>query len=72
MPWSTPFPDPIKLPNGWTLKTLRQAASYIQRLPKGSHKRPEWQLAGQVLIEAAEGRLPVMMAEIAMRKAVGG
>jgi hypothetical protein len=31
--WSTPFPDPIELPNGRKLVTLEDAARYIQKLP---------------------------------------
>ena len=72
MSWSTPFPSPIKLPRGRSLKTFRDAARYIERLPKGAHKRPEWQLAGRILIAAAEGRDFPLHAEIAVRKAIGG
>jgi hypothetical protein len=32
--WSTPFSDPIELPNGLKLVTLEDAARYIQELPK--------------------------------------
>ena len=70
MPWSTPFPDPIELPDGRLLKTFRQAAAYIQRLPRVAQRRPEWQLATKLLIEAAEDRGIKMMAEIAVRKAL--
>jgi hypothetical protein len=34
MPWSTPFEDPVPLPGGKQLTTLKDAARYIQRLPK--------------------------------------
>jgi hypothetical protein len=32
--WSTPFEDPIPLPNGRQLVTLEDAATYITGLPK--------------------------------------
>jgi hypothetical protein len=41
--WSTPFSDPIELPNGRKLVTLEDAACYIQKLPKAQHDLPHWQ-----------------------------
>jgi len=70
MPWSQPFSDPIKPPKGRELVTLKDAADYILKLPKKAHDTPEWQNAGKMLIEVAEGRLPLMMAEIALRRAL--
>jgi hypothetical protein len=34
VPWSTPFEDPIILPDGRKLLTLKDAADYITKLPK--------------------------------------
>ncbi len=34
MPWSTPFDDPIPLPNRGKLLTLKDAGAYITKLPK--------------------------------------
>ena len=45
-------------------------AEYIQELPRAKHQRPEWQIAAEVLLEAVEGKGPLMFAEIAVRKAV--
>jgi hypothetical protein len=56
MPWSTPFDDPVPLPNGRQLPTLNEAADYIQRLPKAEQKVEQWQTAIHCLIGAAEGR----------------
>lgn len=53
--WSTPFDDPIPLPDGRELVTLEDAAVYIQKLPKAQHALPHWQDAGWHLIKAAEG-----------------
>ena len=62
--WSRKFEDPITLPNGKTLVTLKNAADYIMKLPKAEQKHEKWQTAIEVLIMAAEGRGPLMHARI--------
>ena len=52
------------------LRTLRDAGDYIQALPGAKHKRVEWQIAAEMVLEAVEGKGPLMFAEIAMRKAL--
>jgi hypothetical protein len=52
------------------LRTLRDAGDYIQALPGAKHKRPEWQIAAEMVLAAVEGSGPLMFAEIAMRKAL--
>ena len=52
------------------LRTLRDAGEYMQALPRAKLKRPEWQVAAEMLLEAVEGEGPLMFAEIAVRKAV--
>jgi hypothetical protein len=39
------FAEPIPLPGGRELVTLRDAAHYITGLPKAEHDAPEWQAA---------------------------
>jgi hypothetical protein len=56
LPWSAPYEDPIPLPNGRQLVTLREAADYITKLPKSEQNQPEWQTAIHCQIGAAEGR----------------
>ena len=70
MSWSRAFHVPITTPDGLTLRTLRDAGEYIQALPRAKLKQPEWELAAETLLEAVEGKGPLMFAEIAMRKAV--
>ncbi|MDB5611144.1 MAG: hypothetical protein JWP25_8044 [Bradyrhizobium sp.] len=70
MLWDRQFAEPIELPTGKKLTTLREAANYIKKLPKAEHDSPDWQLAIQTLIEAAEGRGPVLLARIGILKAV--
>jgi hypothetical protein len=70
MTWSRQFEDPILLPDGRTLRTLKNAADYIMKLPKAEQKHEKWQIAIEVLIMAAEGRGPTMHARIGVMQAL--
>jgi hypothetical protein len=70
MSWSRAFHVPIPLPDGRMLRTLRDAGEYIQELPRAKSQLPEWQTAAETLLEAVEGKGPLMFAEIAIREAV--
>lgn len=70
MPWDARFGRPVKLPSGRLIHTLRQAAEYIVALPKSESAKEPWQHAMEILIEAAEGRGPIMFAQIAMNRAL--
>jgi len=41
--WNQQFFDPIELPSGRKLVTLREAALFITELPKAEHDAEEWQ-----------------------------
>ena len=69
MPWSTPFEDPIVLPDGRQLLTLKDAADYITKLPKKESDLPEWQAAIEALMLVARSG-PMMIARIAVMKAL--
>jgi hypothetical protein len=70
VPWDQQFFDPIILPNGRKLVTLRDAAKYIVKLPKAEQQSPEkWQTAAEVLMLIGEHGDP-MMATIAMMRAL--
>jgi hypothetical protein len=43
--WSRPFDDPILLPRGRQLLTLKDAADYIMKLAKAEQNLEEWQTA---------------------------
>jgi hypothetical protein len=43
MAWFKRFYDPIVLPDGRKLLTLRAAAEYITALPKAEHDAADWQ-----------------------------
>jgi hypothetical protein len=68
--WSRPFEDPIVLPNGRNLLTLKKAADYIMTLSKAERKLEKWQTAVEVLIMAAESRGPLMHARIGVMQAL--
>ena len=68
--WSRPFEDPITLPDGRELFTLKNAADYIMKLPKAEQKHEKWETAIACLIMAAEGRGPMMHARVGVLKAL--
>ena len=70
MPWSASFEDPIPLPNGRQLFTLKDAAVYMVKLPEAEHSAPEWQAAMEALILVAETGGPTMMARIGVMRAL--
>ena len=67
--WQRKFEDPIPLPKGRQLLTLKDAADYIMKLPKKESDLPEWQTAIEVLLLCSRGG-PTMMARIGVMKAL--
>jgi hypothetical protein len=67
--WQRKFDDPIPV-DGGTLRTLRDAADFIMKLPKAEQNVTEWQTAIEMLILAAEDRRPLMFAQIGMLRAL--
>jgi hypothetical protein len=51
--WSRKFEEPILLPKRRQLVTLKDAGTYITKLPKAQHMAPEWQTAMEALILVA-------------------
>jgi hypothetical protein len=68
--WKRPFEDPIPLPRGRQLVTLKDAAAYIMKLPKAEQHLEEWQAATEALLMAAEDRGPLMHARIGVLRAL--
>ena len=68
--WSSSFEDPIPLPRGRSLVTLKDAADYITKLPKAEHSAPEWQAAMEALILVAENGGHTMLARIGIMRAL--
>ena len=69
MSWATKFDEPIPLPKGKPLVTLRDAALYITKVPKAEHDTPEWQAAMEALLLVAEHDGPTMLARIGVMRA---
>ena len=66
MTWSSRFDDPIPLPDGRQLVTLKDAADYLTKLPKAEHDAPE--AAVEALILVAENGGPTMFARIGVMR----
>jgi hypothetical protein len=43
--WAREFDEPIPVPKGRRLVTLRDAGDYVAKLPKAKHMTAEWQTA---------------------------
>jgi hypothetical protein len=71
--WSRKLDEPIIVPSqgprvkSRTLVTLKDAGTYITKLPKAKHSAPEWQAAMEALLLAARGG-PMMLAHIQRMK----
>lgn len=70
MPWSRRFDDPVTLPDGRALVTLRDAGQYIASLPKKKQGAPEWLAAAEAVLMAAEDRGPLLHARVGMSRAL--
>jgi hypothetical protein len=68
--WARRFDDPVLLPGGCELLTLRDAGDYITSLPKAEQLLHEWQAAGDALLLVAELNGPTMMTRIGMMRAL--
>jgi hypothetical protein len=70
MSWSRAFDDPIQLPQGKHLLTLKDAAAYIMALPKKEANTAEWQAAIETLMLVVELGGPTMFARIGVMRAL--
>jgi hypothetical protein len=70
--WDRPFDQPVPLPGVAPARTLRDAASYIGKLPPSERDRQAWRSAVHMLIEAAEDRGPIMFARMGVLRAIEG
>ena len=68
--WSREFEEPIPLPKGRQLITLRDAGDYITKLPEAEHTAREWQAAMEALILVVTLGGPTMFARIGIVKAL--
>jgi hypothetical protein len=66
--WNRSFGEPVPLPRGRQLVTLRDAAEYITKLSKAEHAADEWQAAMEALLLVAEHGGPTMFARIGVMR----
>lgn len=70
MTWSMRFDEPVQLPDGSQLFTLRQAAKYILTLTNTDHCAKEWRIAMRKIIEAADHGGPICLARAELLRAI--
>ena len=70
MSWSLPFSEPVLLPDGSELATLRHAYDHLNKFPKSEQDAEEWKAAAHCLIEAAEHAGSVAFARIGILRAM--
>jgi hypothetical protein len=70
--WQRCFDDPIPLPDGTQLETLREAVAYLAKtVPKAEQNNPKVLTAAEILTNAAErGMAWVFLARIATLQAI--
>ena len=68
--WSREFEEPISLPKGRQLITLRDAGDYITKPPKAEHLSSEWQAAMEALILVVTLGGPTTFARTGVMKAL--
>jgi len=68
--WKRAFEEPIPLPRGRRLVTLRDAGHYILKLPESEHTAPEWQAAMKALGLVVDTDGPTMFARIGIMRAL--
>lgn len=70
MSWSRKLFNPIPLPDGRMLITLRDAGDYISSLSKAEQRKEHWQAAAHALILVAENGGDVMLPWTGMLQAL--
>jgi hypothetical protein len=68
--WKRPFDDPIPIPRDRQIVTLKDAAEFIQKIPRAEQDLEEWQAAVEALLLVVELNGPTMMARIGVLKAL--
>jgi hypothetical protein len=68
--WTRKFDEPIPVPKGRRLVTLRDAGDYIAKLPKAKYLTAEWQAAMFALMLVVDLNGPTMMARIGIMRAL--
>jgi len=65
--WQRSFDEPVELPDGRKLRTLKEAIAWLAKdIPKSEHTMPKVQAAARMVTEAAENNRPMIFARIAI------
>lgn len=68
MSWSRRFDEPIELPDGTTLRTLRDAIQYLAKtVPKAERNHPAVLVASDHLTRSAEQGYPLFFARATLQ-----
>ena len=70
MAWTQCFADPIPLPGGRALITLRDAGNHVLSLPAAEQVLPHWQAAAEALTLVGEHGGDPMLPRIAVMRAL--
>jgi len=69
--WPRQFDEPIILPNGKKLFTLKDAIAWLAKeIPKAEHGMKQVQAAAHCVTQAAENNGPMIFAEMGMMQAI--
>jgi hypothetical protein len=69
--WSRRFDEPIKLPDGRKLRTLKEAIAWLAKeIPQKEHTMPKVQAAARMVTEAAENGGPMIFARMGVMQAI--
>ena len=70
MSWDIKFPEPIPVPDGHPLVTLRDAGAYVTSLPLKIHDAKAWQTVMECLLLVADKGGPPEFARLALEQAL--
>jgi hypothetical protein len=69
--WSRQFDEPIELPDGRKLRTLKDAVAWLAKeIPKAEHGMKQVQAAAHCVTQAAENNGPMIFAQMGMMQAI--
>jgi hypothetical protein len=69
--WGREFDEPIRLPDGRKLTTLKDAIAWLAKeVPKSEHGMKQVQAAAHCVTEAAENGGPLLFARMGMMQAI--
>jgi hypothetical protein len=69
--WKSKFDEPIVLPDGRKLRTLKEAIAWLAKeIPKSEHGMKQDQAAAHTVTDAAENNGPMIFARMGLLQAI--